>query len=123
MIERKFYYICGSIMFLIFVISIIIMLGKKTFSYSFLTLAGLSYMFFAIGYLQPHVANNDERAKFIKQKTMKHSLFIIMLLLFIITFLTQTNIIHLQLSDFLSVFVFLSIGIIFTLWMIVAIRN
>ena len=124
MLERKIFYFFGIILFLFFSLRLYLMLATDTFSLvETLSWGGLTYMAFAIGYLQPQVVQKDERARYIKQKTMQYSLVTILFFFLLLTFLTQINLLVLTGEEVLSVLTAFSMFTIFTIWIFVAKRN
>lgn len=124
MAERRLFYLFGVVMFLIFSVRLFLMVAMDTFSLvETLSWGGMTYMCFAIGYLQPQIAQNDERAKYIKQKTMQYSLITILVFFLLISFITQTGILSLTSQEVLSILIAFSVFTIFTIWNIVAKRN
>ncbi|MBP1968344.1 Ca2+/Na+ antiporter [Virgibacillus natechei] len=124
MVSGRFFYSFGILLFLIFSVMLVISLMTSTLSLvETLPWGGMTYMCFAIGYLQPQVSQKDERTKYIKQKAMQYSLTAIIGFTLVLTIVLQTNLFTLTSTEVLSLLTGFSMITIFSIFIIVAKRN
>lgn len=124
MVSRKFFYLFGILMF--FILSVRLILSIMTGTFSIVEIASwsaLTFMSFAIGYLQPQVHRKDERMQYIKKTTMHYSLRVIVSFIFVLTITLQTNLLTLKSIEVLAILTGFSTITIFTIWIIISKRN
>lgn len=124
MLSRNLFYLFALLMLFILFIRI---MSIDVIGYSLVieivSWGTLVFMFLAIGHLQPQVNENDERTKYIKKKTMYYSLKIILVFVFALTIILQTNLLMLDSIAVLGLLIAFSAVTIFTVWIFIFKQN
>lgn len=124
MASRKSFYFIGVLLFFVFAVRFVLTIMTDTFSFAeMLSWGGMTFMSFAIGYLQPQLVQKDERMEHIKQKAMQYSLIATIGYIIVITVVIQTNLLTLTAGEVLGILIGLIAITTWLVWIIVAKRN
>ncbi|NPC92283.1 hypothetical protein HOO54_08620 [Bacillus sp. WMMC1349] len=124
MVSRKVFYFVGVLLFFNVTVRVMITIITDTFSIvEVLPWGAMTFMSFAMGYLQPQLLHKDERMEHIKQKTMQYSLVTTMVYIFFMMIGTQSNLLMLTAEEVLSILMALIVIAVWFIWIVVAKQN
>ncbi|WP_164669863.1 hypothetical protein [Virgibacillus doumboii] len=124
MASRKTFLILGIMAFLLTLTHLSILIAAGEFSLKLLFVYGaIVYMLFAITYLLPQLEKQDERMKFIKQKTMQYSMIAVLFYIVLLTVNMTGEFVPLAAGEMLSLLMSMSIVTIWSIWIFMAKTN
>lgn len=115
------FYVVGFLFFMILCVRFYMALTTDSVSYTELLLwVSIVYLCFVAAYLHPFFTDEDERIKFIKEKGLKITLFVVLTAFALISLINVSNVIQINFEDIFKILLALSIISIYTSWLILS---
>ncbi|MGK8430662.1 hypothetical protein [Bacillus cereus] len=99
------------------------MAGKTFFTLNGLTTLSFSILSFSVWYLYADFSNQDERAKYIRKKTINLSYFILVVLIVVFYVLSVLNVISLDTPKLFQIITSTAVIILSISWIIITKKN
>ncbi|AJI11374.1 hypothetical protein [Bacillus cereus] len=99
------------------------MAGKTFFTLNGLTTLSFSILSFSVWYLYADFSNQDERAKYIRKKTINFSYFILVVLIVVFYVLSVLNVISLDTPKLFQIITSTAVIILSISWIIITKKN